>query len=153
MRFAGESGPSKPPFPLAAMIDILFLLMLFFMITSLYATMETELNVDLPVSRQADPIERAPKEMIINVTADGTYVVKQIEYDPAAFDSKLVEIKALEGNLDNRIIIRADKNARWESVALLLDVLKKHDILGVSFAMAQAGQPATGPAGATPGAP
>jgi biopolymer transport protein ExbD len=147
MRFAGQSGPAKPPFPLAAMIDILFLLMLFFMVTSLYATMEAELNVDLPVSKQGDPIERAPEEMIINVTADGKFVLKQIEYDPGAFDAKLAELKALEGSLDNRIVIRADKNTKWDNVSQLLDVLKKYDISGVSFAMNKAEEPAAAPAG------
>ena len=116
MRFEEKAGPNKPAFPLAAMIDILFLLMLFFMITSLYSPMEAELNIDLPVSRQADPIERMPKELIVNVTADGKYVLKQIDYNAATLDAKLTEVEALEGNLDNRIVIcpSGSRNRRVE---------------------------------------
>ncbi|MBN1918190.1 MAG: biopolymer transporter ExbD [Verrucomicrobia bacterium] len=148
MRFAGESGPIKPPFPLAAMIDILFLLMLFFMITSLYAKMESELNISLPVSKEGSPIQREPTEIIINVKPDGIYVMKQIEYDLAAFDRKLAELKALPGGLDERIIVRGDKEAKYDYIIRLLDLFKKYNIWDVSFAVAKAEETAAATVGA-----
>ena len=133
MRFGEAGGPHKPPFPLAAMVDILFLLLLFFMLTSLYAEMEAELNITLPTSEEAADIERKPTEIIINVKADGTYVINQITYDVAGVDDKLGEISVLYKG--DHIIVRGDKEAKYDYIIKLLDICKKYDIWNVSFAV------------------
>jgi len=133
MRFGEKAGPHKPPFPLAAMIDIMFLLLLFFMLTSLYAEMEAELNITLPRSTEAGDIERLPTEIIINVKADGTYVINQISYDQADIDAKLRDISTIYQG--NHIILRGDKEAKYDYVIRLLDLCKKHNLWNVSFAV------------------
>jgi biopolymer transport protein ExbD len=133
MRFSEPSGPNKPPFPLAAMIDIMFLLLLFFMLTSLYAQMEAELNITLPKSKQASDIQREPSEIVINVKADGTYVINQISHDVPALDAKLREIASVYSG--NHIIVRGDKEAKYDYVIRLLDLCKKYNIWNISFAV------------------
>jgi biopolymer transport protein ExbD len=133
MRFSEPSGPNKPPFPLAAMIDIMFLLLLFFMLTSMYAQMEAELNITLPKSTEARDIQREPSEIVINVKADGTYVINQISHDSAALDAKLGEIaSAYRGD---HIIVRGDKEAKYDYIIRLLDLCKKYNIWNISFAV------------------
>jgi biopolymer transport protein ExbD len=133
MRFGEKAGPHRPPFPLAAMIDIMFLLLLFFMLTSLYAEMEAELNITLPRSVEGGDIEREPTEVIINVKADGTYVINQITYDLATIDTKLRDLSTLYKG--NHIIVRGDKEAKYDYIIRLLDLCKKYNLWNVSFAV------------------
>jgi biopolymer transport protein ExbD len=134
MQFGEKTGVQKPPFPLAAMIDILFLLLLFFMLTGLYAEMEAELNITLPTSEQAGEVERERSEIIINVMADGTYVVNQISHTAAGLDTILAQLAAAPYRGEH-IIIRGDKEAKYDYIVTLLDLCRKHDIWNVSFAV------------------
>lgn len=132
MRFGESAGPHKPPFPLAAMIDILFLLLLFFMLTSLYADIEGELDITLPTSTEAGEITRLRQDITINVKADGTYVINQITYSAEQVDEILRELaEEYEGE---QIIARVDKDAKWDYVSRLLDLCKRHKIWKISFA-------------------
>ena len=150
MQYGEKTGPQKPPFPLAAMIDILFLLLLFFMLTSLYAQMEVELNITLPTSKEGAEIEREPTEIIINVKADGTYVINQIAHTADKVDQILRDLA--RNYRGQHIIVRGDKEAKYDYIITLLDLCKKHDIWNVSFALrkeapapAEAGAGADGP--------
>ncbi len=133
MRFGESAGPHKPPFPLAAMVDILFLLLLFFMLTSLYAEMEAELNITLPTSKEAGEVKRPKQDIIINVKADGTYVINQIAYSTEQVDQILHDLsKIYEGE---HIIVRGDKEAKYDYIIKLLDLCRKHNVWNVSFAV------------------
>jgi len=146
MRFGESAGPHKPPFPLAAMIDILFLLLLFFMLTSLYAEMEGELDITLPTSTEAGEITRLRQDITINVKADGTYVINQIAYSADDVDRILRDLaEVYEGE---QIIARVDKDAKWDHVSRLLDLCKRHKIWNISFAVRREQAAAAG--GATP---
>jgi biopolymer transport protein ExbD len=133
MRFSETSGPQKPAFPMAAMTDILFLLLLFYMVTSLFGKVEAELNITLPKSREARDIEREPSEIIINVKADGSYVINQIAYDENQIDEILRALaKVYRGD---HIIVRGDKEAKYDYIIRLLDLCKKYSIWNISFAV------------------
>jgi len=151
MQFGEKTGAQKPPFPLAAIIDILFLLLLFFMLTSLYAQMEVELNITLPTSKEASDIEREPTEIIINVKADGTYVINQIAYTADRVDQILYDLAS--NYRGQHIIVRGDKEAKYDYIITLLDLCKKHDIWNVSFALRKAETAAASGAGAGAGGP
>jgi biopolymer transport protein ExbD len=136
MRFGNAAGPHKPPFPLAAMIDILFLLLLFFMLTSLYASREAELNITLPVSKEASEVERPKQDIVINIKADGTYVINQITYSTDEVNEILRVLSEVpyEGE---HVIVRGDKEAKYDYVIKLLDLCKRYNIWNVSFAVSK----------------
>ena len=146
MRFGETAGPHKPPFPLAAMVDILFLLLLFSMLTSLYASREAELNITLPVSKEASDVERPKQDIIINVKADGTYVINQIAYSAEQVDQILRDLSQVYRG--EHIIVRGDKEAKYDHIIKLLDLCKRHNVWNVSFAVSK-----EEPAGAGAGAP
>jgi len=147
MQFGEKAGPHKPPFPLAAMVDIMFLLLLFFMLTSLYAEMEAELNITLPKSEEASAIERAVQDIIVNVKADGTYVINQIAYDAPQVDEILRALaKQYQGD---HIIIRGDMEAKYDSIIQLLSLCTKYNIWNINFAVRKEA-PAEAEAAGTP---
>lgn len=71
MNFNTKGGPQRPGFQFAPMVDILFLLLIFFMAASVYSQLESELDITVPTSEVATPIIRAPGEIIINIDKEG----------------------------------------------------------------------------------
>lgn len=146
MNFGNKIGAQRSGFPLTAMIDIMFLLLIFFMAASMYAQFESELTVDIPTSTEATQIERDQFEVIINVTADGKFVINQIERpvnrDEAAEGEESIEetlekvfYASIQSNIEPHIIIRGDKVADYNDIIKVLDVCKRTNIWNISFAV------------------
>ena len=147
MNFGHKIGAQRHGFPLTPMIDIMFLLLIFFMAASMYAQFESELTIDIPTSEKAAPIEREQFEVIINVTAEGKYLINQIErpisnegIDDAAVESiddilNKVFYASARSNQEPHIIIRGDKLADYDTIIQLLDACKRAKIWNISFAV------------------
>jgi len=79
-------------FQMAPMIDIVFLLLTFFIITWQWSRNETELDVSVPTTAEgADPL-RVQGEKIINVLADGSVIVDKT---PLSLEQLFVIMKEL----------------------------------------------------------
>ena len=146
MNFGNKIEAQRSAFPLTAMIDIVFLLLIFFMATSMYAQFESELTVDIPTSGEASPIEREQFEVIINVTADGKFLINQIERPLRKENStevvesideilEKVYFASVNSNSEPHIIIRGDKEANYNEIIQILDACKRRNIWNVSFAV------------------
>jgi biopolymer transport protein ExbD len=71
----------KISIPIAPMIDVVFLLLIYFMVSASLARQEADLSFQLPgVVEQAVPLE-LPDEQIIEIRADGQVVVNDHPYD------------------------------------------------------------------------
>ena len=114
------------------LVDVVLVLLIVFMITvptmvALDALKERELKVLLPQASEAKPLIAKPKELIVNVDAEGHYIVQQ---------AKLTEpdlLRVLEqAHTDNpgraSVVIRADKNCRWQRVATVMNLCNKAKI-------------------------
>lgn len=133
MNFGGKIGEQRHGFPLTSLIDLLFILLIFFMTASMYAQFEAELNVQVPVSKEADPSEREATEIIVNVTEDGKFIVNQIERSIEELNDMLKTIADVYHG--THIILRGDKETAWQNMVKVLDACKKVDIWNVSFSV------------------
>jgi biopolymer transport protein ExbD len=71
----------KPTIPIAPMIDCVFLMLIYFMVTSSLEKQEADISFQLPgLVEQADPVE-LPDEQIIELAPDGQVVVNDYRYD------------------------------------------------------------------------
>ncbi|NQT82801.1 biopolymer transporter ExbD [bacterium] len=133
MNFGSKMGQQRQGFALTSMIDLLFILLIFFMTASMYAQFESELNVQVPVSSESVDTEREATEIIVNVTDDGKFVVNQIERSIPELDDILRTIADVyEGS---HIILRGDKETAWRNMVKVLDACKRADIWNVSFSV------------------
>ena len=133
MNFGSKMGQQRQGFALTSMIDLLFILLIFFMTASMYAQFESELNVQVPVSSESVDTEREATEIIVNVTDDGKFVVNQIERSIPELDDILKTIADVyEGS---HIILRGDKETAWRNMVKVLDACKRADIWNVSFSV------------------
>ena len=112
--------------PLSSLIDVLFLLLVFFMLTTTFDKGEGEIdNVDvqMPVADQTHKIYERSQTLEINLLKDGKFVV---DNQPAINSEQLIraieEAYQEEGQL---VVIVGDRNAPYQSVVRVFDVLQR----------------------------
>lgn len=127
-----QSAPDRPVIQMAPLIDIVFLLLIFFMSASIFYQLETEINITVPTANEATETRRTPGEIIINVRKDGTVVVNQRQLNYDELKRMLTRISQLYKG--QPVIIRADRKTYHENVVKILDICAGADIWNVSFA-------------------
>jgi biopolymer transport protein ExbD len=132
MNFRKKNKRPGVGFQLAPMIDIMFLLLCFFISAQIYAQWETEIDITLPTAATGEMPNRLPSEIIINIRADGTHVVNQRELNPEDLASLLRRIVDLYPG--QPVVIRADLRTPYEYIIRTLDLCRKSDLWNISFA-------------------
>ncbi len=132
MNFRKRNNGPEQSFQIAPMIDVIFLLLTFFVASQIFSQWETEIDITLPTAQTSEQPDRIPGEIIINIRDDGAVVVNQLEMDEAALDGLLNRI--VEQFTDWAVLIRADEDTRYEDVIDVLDACRRADIWNVSFA-------------------
>ena len=117
---------------LAPMIDILLLLLSFFIISWQFSRSETELNVSVPTAQEGAESKQQRGEIIINVLPDGTVRVEGLEVDLTQLHSKLSAIAARFENQPVRI--RGDGKVAYQRIVEVIDTCQKAGIWNISFA-------------------
>lgn len=132
MNFLDRWRDDEPIVPMTPMIDVIFLLLIFFIITSVFARMENELSVTVPNAESAKPPRRLPGELIINLRFDGTLVVNQKQVSLEQL--KMLLSRIAQQYPDQSVIIRGDRQATLEYAIGVMDVCAKSGVWNVSFA-------------------
>lgn len=132
MNFRRDMQASQMGFQMAPMIDIMFLLLIFFMAAAMYADMETKMDVTVPTASSGVRSGRQQGEVIINVDPDGTIVVNGFELTREMLRDRLVRVAELYR--DQPVIIRADAKTEHEQVMGVLDTCRLAGIWNIAFA-------------------
>ena len=124
--------PANPGVPLTPMIDVVFLLLCFFVTSQIFAQWETEIDIALPTAATGGVPQRLPGEVIINVMADGSAVVNGQSLNDAELRSMMDRLVELFPG--QPVLLRADKSTAYEHVVRVLDTCRQADIWNISFA-------------------
>ena len=101
---------------LTPMIDMLFALLIFFMVVSHFAAAERDMKVVLPSASAALPLTARPTEFIINIDQFGRYVVQNRAISEQELRDALR--RAAADNPASQVVsIRADRRTAWDHVA------------------------------------
>ncbi len=132
MNFRKQLKPEAVGFQLAPMIDVVFLLLCFFITSQIFAQWETEIDITLPTAETGLVAERLPGELIINIRNDGGLVVNAQEIS----EERLLEMLQRVSDLfpGQPVLIRADRTTAYEEVIRVLDLCRQADIWNISFA-------------------
>ncbi|MGH7242575.1 MAG: ExbD/TolR family protein [Phycisphaerales bacterium] len=104
------------------MVDVLFNLLIFFLIATSMVQAEREMKIALPRAAAAGPITASLRDLVINVNAEGRAFVAGKEMDDGGL-TQLIK-GALASNPDQKVSVRGDRAATYASVAHVLDVCK-----------------------------
>lgn len=133
MQFTGRHAfEDENTFPMAAMIDIIFLLLIFFVSTSVFYRLEAEMGIVIPTASEAHVSERSTGEIIINVHKDGRVVVNQREMSLPELTDILRRVSELYQG--QAVIVRGDGEARHQDIMNVLNACAQADIWNISFA-------------------
>ena len=127
-----NAGPEPAGFQLAPMIDIVFLLLIFFIVTWQFSRSEMDLKVSVPTSTEGRDNKRSLREIIINVRDDGTMIVDGKALTEEEVLSKLAVIVRLDENQPVRL--RGDGGADWQTMVEVIDIVERAGIWNISFA-------------------
>ena len=112
---------------LTPVIDVVFILLIFFIVTSVFKKEELALLLDLPTSN-AKEMEVKEGQIFIELGKD-KLVIKGIE---VSFDSLEDNLKAIK-NRNNPVIVRIDKKVEYERVVKVLDLLQKYSLVNLAL--------------------
>src|SRR5689334_16657511 len=70
-----DKGNALETLNLTSLMDVVFLLLIFFLVATRFSEEERELDVVLPKASEAKPLILKPTELVVNVTARGEYYV------------------------------------------------------------------------------
>ena len=132
MKFS-RNGRSKPAaLALTSMLDVIFLLLCFFVTASVFSQWESEISIQLPSARSADEPDRLPGEIIANVSKDGTVRVNGAPLSLDELGARLSRIaKFYPGQA---VILRADRDTRYESLVKVIDTCREAGVWNFSLA-------------------
>lgn len=114
-----EPGPSIEMTPI---IDMVFLLLIFFLVATTYQQSERELAIALPEAEAAGPISTMLREIIINIDSAGTIIVGG--QTMTLEELRTLVADAVRVNPDQKVSVRGDKDLAYGTIARVLDVCK-----------------------------
>lgn len=128
-----EKKREKLEITLTPMIDVVFLLLIFFMVTTTFSR-ETAIKINLPEASGEERLE-TPKVINLTIDADGVYYVNNQQVINQKKSTLKKAILDVSGNTrDIPFIISADAKTPHQSVIRVLDVASQIGFTKVTFA-------------------
>jgi biopolymer transport protein ExbD len=125
-----KKGTALSSLSMTPLIDIVFLLLIFFLVTTRFSEEDHELEVMLPTASEAKPLIIKPKEIFINIDNNGKYFVGNKMVDLEKMETQLASAD-INNPTGQTVIIRADKRCQWESVVAAINACQRagiHDV-------------------------
>lgn len=117
---------------LTPMIDIVFLLIIFFMVGTQFAQMERQYDIKLPTVSTAPPLTSLPDELVINVRSNGDILVRQ---QVLTLDQLKMKLQAAKQNYaDQMVVIRGEGHGEYQHVVNVLAICHEANISSISLA-------------------
>jgi biopolymer transport protein ExbD len=132
VRAASSDDEEGFSIPLTPLIDVVFLLLIFFLLATTFIDVEKDLGIKLPPSAHGRERHKAAESVVVNVHRDGTLVVS----------GRVVTAEELYRELDaawqrdvyTAVVVRGDARASHGTVVGVLDICRKARIVNVAVA-------------------
>ncbi|MFZ4484483.1 MAG: ExbD/TolR family protein [Chthoniobacterales bacterium] len=149
MSASGQKTPKKrrrhpeaeadPEFQIAPMIDILLVLLVFFMSISSTEVLQSNRDIKLPVAKEAKDAKENPGQIIVNVAYNPISSAVGISVNDKDYPTPGDLVPMLQTHIQRnpmvRVLIRADKEVRFSVTRSLLEAVGKAGIANVTFSV------------------
>ena len=147
-----EMPEEDPDFQIAPMIDVLLVLLVFFMSISSTEVLQSTKGIELPVAAQGNDAAKNKHQVIVNVswaigTESGGITVSEKSYQSPSELTPFLQ-QRLEGDPSLRVLIRADKDTRYEFMRAVMFAIGQTAVSNVTFSVVDKDKPKV--AAATP---
>lgn len=119
-----NKGIALESLSITPLIDVVFLLLIFFLVATRFADEEREIDLKVPQASEAQPLIVAPKDLFINIKRDGSYWVN----GALVSEDQLDEILELtqRRDPDKKVIIRSDKHSKLMYTVAAVNLCDRH---------------------------
>jgi len=100
-------------------IDIMLVLLVMVLTTATFIK-QGIIPVELPKSTSSQKNDKDKKEIDVYIKADGTFYINKTKVDPKELESKLSTIPTQQ-----TVVLRSDKNTKFQNFVTVMDILKK----------------------------
>jgi biopolymer transport protein ExbD len=135
MNFRSRAKPETFGFQIAPMVDILLVLLVFFIVTWNFALSENELDVKIPTASEGKATDAYVGQVVVNVKSDGALIFNRKPITSDELEYKLKSLADLSPN--QAVILRGDEQVNYKYIVDVLDICRKANIWNVAFATAK----------------
>lgn len=125
-------------FQIAPLIDIVFLLLIWLIVSYATAREERNLQIRLPQARAAVEVPRVANDIVIDIAADGTITHQRRPMSLSALENRLVRLaefaRGSGGDREPGVILRVDGQTPHRAVVAVLDACGRAEVRRVFFA-------------------
>ncbi len=131
-----QSRSDEPEVNLTPLIDVVFILLIFFMVSTTFQK-ESQIKIELPQA-SGEPVEEHKELLEIVIDAEGHYFIDQRQVVNTDLDTlKRAIRKYLGKQTDLPVVIRADRVTPYESVVRAMDATAQLGLVKMSLATSQ----------------
>ncbi len=123
MRIGRSAPPAEDIINITPLVDMMFILVIFFSLTSVFQQEERDIQVNLPETTEDQTLSSASKVIVINVRKDGTYVMGAQRATIQEIGKLLTT--ALEADPNQKVLVRGDQQALHGHVAAAVVACKR----------------------------
>ena len=133
--FAPSEGDSEQalPFKMAPLIDIVFLLICFYLLVAQFVSTQDDASVQLPVIAASQGQPEMPAEVVVNVRSDDELIVEGQSLSLAELRSLLLSRKQKMGSKTLRVVVRTDRQQRFGKLDEVLQTCRQAGLKQVIF--------------------
>ena len=122
----------EPTLNLTPMVDIVFLLIIFFMVGTQFAEMERSIDVQLPTVSSITPLTGVPDAKVIDIHQDGKIVY---EGENVTLETLQPILKEAQQNYSGQaVVLRGDQQCAYQQIMNVIAVCKRARIASISLA-------------------
>jgi len=131
-----QAGGDEPELNLTPLIDVVFILLIFFMVSTTFQK-ESEINIELPEA-SADPVETKENVLELVIDVEGRYFIEQQQVVNTELNTLKKAISKFLGERTGiPVVIRADRRTPYESVVRAMDATSQLGLVQMSLATSQ----------------
>ena len=131
-----QPGGDEPEVNLTPLIDVVFILLIFFMVSTTFQK-ESEIKIELPEA-SADAVEEKDDVLELVIDAEGRYFIEQQQVVNTELETLQKAIgKFLGDRTGIPVVIRADRRTPYESVVRAMDAVSRLGLVQMSLATSQ----------------
>ena len=142
MKFSGRDRrrAKAPALALTSMLDVIFLLLCFFVTASVFSQWESEISISLPSASSSETPSRLPGEVILNVARDGSVTVNARKLTLNDLGERLRKVADFYPG--QPVVIRADRDTSYDSLVKVIDTCRNAGVWNFSLATVEEKEPA-----------
>jgi biopolymer transport protein ExbD len=126
-----------PALNLTPLIDVVFNLIIFFMVTTTFGEWESNMAVKVPQVKQAGSLAPAPEKRVVSVFRDGRIALDRDVVSLQELTQRLTVVRQRYSGIS--VVVRGDAEGAFQNVASVLSACREAGIsdMGISVRLAQ----------------